>query len=162
MLSIIRVRSLRNPSEFVPNKSEVMLNNRFPEHFFPVNPKVVFPSIKISFLKERKRKMKRFSWIILLLFVLVFALAACGGDDQAPAEEAPAEEAPAEEPAEEEAAEEPAEEEAMEEVEGSIWVLLPDSASSPRWETDDRRFFEQAFEAAGVEYNIVNAEGDSR
>jgi D-xylose transport system substrate-binding protein len=47
-------------------------------------------------------------------------------------------------------------------VEGSIWVLLPDSASSPRWETDDRRFFEEAFEAAGVEYNIVNAEGDSR
>ena len=46
--------------------------------------------------------------------------------------------------------------------EGSIWVLLPDSASSARWETDDRRFFEGAFEAAGVEYNIVNAEGDAR
>ncbi len=46
--------------------------------------------------------------------------------------------------------------------EGSIWVLLPDSASSARWETDDRRFFEAAFEAAGVEYNIVNAEGDAR
>ena len=34
--------------------------------------------------------------------------------------------------------------------EGSIWVLLPDSATSPRWETDDRRYFEQAFEEAGV------------
>ncbi len=45
--------------------------------------------------------------------------------------------------------------------EGSIWVLLPDSASSPRWETDDRRYFEEAFEAAGVEYNIVNAENDA-
>jgi D-xylose transport system substrate-binding protein len=43
---------------------------------------------------------------------------------------------------------------------GSIWVLLPDSASSARWETDDRKFFEEAFDAAGVEYNIVNAEGD--
>lgn len=43
---------------------------------------------------------------------------------------------------------------------GSIWVLLPDSASSARWETDDRRFFEEAFDAAGVDYNIVNAEGD--
>ncbi|HXV95740.1 MAG TPA: hypothetical protein VD695_04255, partial [Gaiellaceae bacterium] len=32
----------------------------------------------------------------------------------------------------------------------SIWVLLPDSASSPRWETDDRRYFTEAFEAAGV------------
>ena len=45
--------------------------------------------------------------------------------------------------------------------EGSIWVLLPDSASSDRWEKDDRRFFEEAFDAEGVEYNIVNAEGDA-
>jgi D-xylose transport system substrate-binding protein len=45
-------------------------------------------------------------------------------------------------------------------AEGSIWVLLPDSASSDRWEQDDRRFFEEAFDAEGVEYNIVNAEGD--
>jgi D-xylose transport system substrate-binding protein len=45
-------------------------------------------------------------------------------------------------------------------AEGSIWVLLPDSATSPRWENDDRRFFEEAFNAAGVDFNIVNAEGD--
>ncbi|MEM7344470.1 MAG: substrate-binding domain-containing protein, partial [Chloroflexota bacterium] len=51
---------------------------------------------------------------------------------------------------------------AAEGVEGSIWVLLPDSASSARWETDDRRFFEQAFTEAGVEFSIVNAEGDAR
>jgi D-xylose transport system substrate-binding protein len=44
--------------------------------------------------------------------------------------------------------------------EGSIWVLLPDSASSPRWESDDRRFFDEAF--ADVEHNIVNAEGDAQ
>jgi D-xylose transport system substrate-binding protein len=44
---------------------------------------------------------------------------------------------------------------------GSIWVLLPDSATSPRWESDDRRYFQQAFEEAGVEFNIVNAEGDA-
>ena len=50
----------------------------------------------------------------------------------------------------------------VEETEGNIWVLLPDSATSVRWETDDRRFFEQAFEAAGANYTIVNAEGDSR
>ncbi|MCB0154123.1 MAG: substrate-binding domain-containing protein, partial [Anaerolineae bacterium] len=48
------------------------------------------------------------------------------------------------------------------ELDGSIAVLLPDSASSARWENDDRRFFEQAFDAAGVEYTIVNAEGDAR
>lgn len=45
---------------------------------------------------------------------------------------------------------------------GSIAVLLPDTTSSARWEADDRRFFEEAFQAAGVEYTIVNAEGDRR
>ncbi|NWF71268.1 MAG: sugar ABC transporter substrate-binding protein, partial [Chloroflexi bacterium] len=43
-----------------------------------------------------------------------------------------------------------------------IAVLLPDSASSARWEADDRRFFAAAFDAAGVSYSIVNAEGDAR
>lgn len=46
--------------------------------------------------------------------------------------------------------------------EGMIAVLLPDSATSARWETDDRRFFEQAFERFGVRYTIVNAEKDAR
>jgi D-xylose transport system substrate-binding protein len=41
-----------------------------------------------------------------------------------------------------------------------IGVILPDSASSVRWETADRRFLEEAFQAAGVEYNIQNAQGD--
>jgi D-xylose transport system substrate-binding protein len=49
--------------------------------------------------------------------------------------------------------------------EGSIWVLLPDTASSDRWEKDDRRFFTEAFEAAGLsedeDFTIVNAEGDA-
>ncbi|MBM2823322.1 MAG: Xylose transporter, periplasmic xylose-binding protein XylF [Thermoleophilia bacterium] len=44
---------------------------------------------------------------------------------------------------------------------GSIWVLLPDTASSPRWESDDRRYFEQAFTDAGVEHTVVNAEGEA-
>jgi len=47
------------------------------------------------------------------------------------------------------------------EAEGSIAVLLPDSASSARWEADDRRFLSAAFEAAGIEYSITNAEGDA-
>ena len=33
--------------------------------------------------------------------------------------------------------------------EGSVWVLLPDSASSPRWETDDRRYFERGVHRRG-------------
>jgi len=47
---------------------------------------------------------------------------------------------------------------------GKIAVLLPDSKSSARWETADRRFFEQAFQAAGLskdDYLITNAEGDA-
>lgn len=47
-------------------------------------------------------------------------------------------------------------------ADGSIWVLLPDSASSDRWESQDRPAFEAAFDEAGVEYNIVNAEGDAQ
>jgi D-xylose transport system substrate-binding protein len=46
---------------------------------------------------------------------------------------------------------------------GKIAVLLPDSKSSDRWETADRRFFKQAFAAAGLsssDYLISNAEGD--
>ena len=46
---------------------------------------------------------------------------------------------------------------------GKIAVLLPDSKSSPRWETADRVFFEQTFQAAGLtpdDYIISNAEGD--
>jgi D-xylose transport system substrate-binding protein len=46
--------------------------------------------------------------------------------------------------------------------EGSIWVLLPDSASSPRWESDDRRFFDKAFTDADIKHTIVNAEGDAQ
>ena len=49
------------------------------------------------------------------------------------------------------------------ELSGKIAVLLPDSKSSDRWETADRRFFEQGFEAAGLskdDYIINNAEGD--
>jgi D-xylose transport system substrate-binding protein len=54
------------------------------------------------------------------------------------------------------------EDEPLHGTEGMITVLLPDSISSARWENDDRRYFEQAFAAAGVSYNIVNANGDAR
>ena len=87
--------------------------------------------------------------LLLLLLVLISALAlvaaGCGGDDDD----------------EGGGGETAAEGDGGGGGEGSIWVLLPDSASSPRWETDDRRYFEEAFEAAGVESTIVNAEGDA-
>jgi D-xylose transport system substrate-binding protein len=91
-------------------------------------------------------------WRLLLLAALVAALAVvaagCGGDDDDGGEAAGTGDTTAETTGGEAA-------------EGSIWVLLPDSASSDRWEKDDRRFFEAAFDEAGVEYNIVNAEGDA-
>ncbi|MBA3873893.1 MAG: substrate-binding domain-containing protein, partial [Anaerolineae bacterium] len=42
-----------------------------------------------------------------------------------------------------------------------VAVLLPDSQSSARWENDDRKFLGAAFDAAGVTYSIVNAQGDA-
>ncbi|MDH2424265.1 substrate-binding domain-containing protein [Sphaerisporangium sp. TRM90804] len=43
---------------------------------------------------------------------------------------------------------------------GKIGVILPDSKSSPRWETADRKYLEEAFKAAGVQYDIQNAQND--
>lgn len=43
-----------------------------------------------------------------------------------------------------------------------VAVLLPDSKSSVRWETQDRRFLADAFKAAGISASIVNAEGDAQ
>jgi D-xylose transport system substrate-binding protein len=44
---------------------------------------------------------------------------------------------------------------------GKIGVILPDTASSSRWETADRPFLASAFRAAGVDYDIQNAQGDT-
>jgi D-xylose transport system substrate-binding protein len=41
-----------------------------------------------------------------------------------------------------------------------IGVILPDSKSSARWETADRKYLEEAFKAAGVDYDIQNAQDD--
>jgi D-xylose transport system substrate-binding protein len=46
---------------------------------------------------------------------------------------------------------------------GKIAVLLPDTKSSDRWEKADRRFFGEAFKAAGLsedDFLISNAQGD--
>lgn len=44
---------------------------------------------------------------------------------------------------------------------GKIGVILPDTESSVRWESADRPALASAFEEAGVEYDIQNAEGDA-
>jgi D-xylose transport system substrate-binding protein len=43
---------------------------------------------------------------------------------------------------------------------GTVGVILPDAASSARWETADRKYLQEAFDAAGVEADIQNANGD--
>ena len=90
--------------------------------------------------------------IFATLTALMMILAACGdGESDAGADDTSA----------------AATDDAGTDGDGSIWVLLPDSASSARWETDDRRFFKETFEAAGLTegasdgFTIVNAEGDA-
>jgi D-xylose transport system substrate-binding protein len=78
---------------------------------------------------------------------LVFGVSACGGDDDEGAGGGGTTTAASSAP----------------KLNGKIAVLLPDSKSSDRWENADRRFFEEAFKAAGLtsdDYTIKNAEGD--
>ncbi|MBW7881672.1 MAG: substrate-binding domain-containing protein [Caldilineaceae bacterium] len=97
--------------------------------------------------------MRKLLVVLSVLAVFALALSACAAPAAAPAAPAGGEAATEAAPAETGAACTPGE--------GSIAVLLPDSASSARWENDDRRYFAEAFDAAGVEYSIVNAEGDA-
>lgn len=131
-------------------------------------------------------RRSRLARVLMMLLVLGLLAAACGGDDDGAAgdatddgadtteaqEEATTEDEAVEPTADEEepADAEPTEDDAAAddgggaEGEGIIAVLLPDSASSSRWESDDRRFFEEAFQAAGLtpdDYQILNAEGDA-
>jgi D-xylose transport system substrate-binding protein len=98
---------------------------------------------KLLWARTDRRKTR----LHLVLLVVVFALAAvaagCGGDDEASTGAAATGTT------------------AGGSCDKEIWVLLPDSASSPRWESDDRPYFDKAFNDAGVDHNIVNAEGDA-
>ena len=101
---------------------------------------------------------KRFLWLIAMLSVFSLLAAACGDDDDDDGSETGTE------TAEETTCGEDTEGDAAAACgEGSIWVLLPDSATSDRWEKDDRRFFKEGFEAEGLvedqDFTIVNAEG---
>jgi D-xylose transport system substrate-binding protein len=48
----------------------------------------------------------------------------------------------------------------QEATKAKVGVILPDAASSARWETADRKYLGEAFKAAGVEADIQNANGD--
>jgi D-xylose transport system substrate-binding protein len=45
---------------------------------------------------------------------------------------------------------------------GKVGVILPDTVSSPRWESQDRPKLEAAFKKAGVKYDIQNAQNDAQ
>ena len=86
--------------------------------------------------------MKHRAWgAMAVAAALAFTVAACGDDDE-----------PASSGGGGQATEAPAD--------AKVGVILPDAASSARWETADRRFLSEAFEAAGVESDIQNANGD--
>jgi D-xylose transport system substrate-binding protein len=91
-------------------------------------------------------KSRRLVWVALLALVAALAVVAagCGGDDDESSGSTDTEATGG-----------------SGSCDKSIWVLLPDTASSPRWETDDRPYFEKAFGDAGVDFNVVNAEGDA-
>lgn len=44
---------------------------------------------------------------------------------------------------------------------GKVGVILPDTQSSPRWESQDRPNLQKAFDAAGIPVDIQNAGGDT-
>ena len=84
--------------------------------------------------------LKRMFALVMVL-VAALVIGACGGDD-------------------EEATTSAGGGGGEEQAQGKVGVILPDAASSARWETADRKFLGEAFKAAGVEYDIQNANGD--
>jgi D-xylose transport system substrate-binding protein len=46
-------------------------------------------------------------------------------------------------------------------AEKKVGVILPDAVTSPRWEANDRPSLKAAFDAAGIESIITNADGDT-
>ncbi len=101
-----------------------------------------------------KKYLRTLMMLISMLLLAAMVLSACGGGAaEAPAEatEAPAVEEPTEAPA--------VEEEAAGELSGAVGVVLP-TREEPRWIQDEARF-QEAFDAAGVDVEILFSEGDS-
>src|SRR4051812_46426127 len=75
---------------------------------------------------------------------LAFTVAACGSDDSSSSSGSSGGSSTTSKPAKK----------------AKVGVILPDAASSARWETNDRKFLGEAFQAAGVDSDIQNANGD--
>jgi D-xylose transport system substrate-binding protein len=86
--------------------------------------------------------MRRGAWFAAIVATgCALAVAGCGGDDDSGGSSSSGSGGGGDKP-------------------GKVAVLLPDSKSSVRWETVDRPFLKEAFDKAGVESEIQNAEGD--
>src|SRR3954447_1623355 len=88
-----------------------------------------------------RRKTARSLPIVLMTAALAFTVAACGSDDSGSSSSGSSGTAT------------PA-------AKAKVGVILPDTASSARWEGADRPLLTQAFKDAGVDYDIQNANGD--
>src|SRR3954470_17695398 len=75
---------------------------------------------------------------------LAFTVAACGSDDNSGSKSSGSS----------------GSSETKTETKAKVGVILPDTASSARWENADRPLLADAFKAAGVESDIQNANGD--
>src|SRR3954452_569680 len=89
-----------------------------------------------------RRKTARSLPIVLMTAALAFAVAACGSDDSSSSSSGSSGTAT------------PAA------AKAKVGVILPDTASSARWEGADRPLLQKAFQDAGVDADIQNANGD--
>jgi D-xylose transport system substrate-binding protein len=86
-----------------------------------------------------RKKGARFAALVAVGALAFSALAACGGDDDSSSSSSDSSSSAG--------------------ASGKVGVILPDSKSSVRWETQDRPNLQAAFDAAGLESIIQNAEG---
>ena len=86
---------------------------------------------------------RKHSLVLVPLIGLSMALTACGSDDSSSDDSGSGSDS------------------GSSDASGKIGVILPDTESSVRWESADRPALEAAFDEAGVDYDIQNAEGDT-
>jgi D-xylose transport system substrate-binding protein len=102
------------------------------------------PARLTSSTTERNASMaRRRTLMTALAATLVFGLAACGGSDDSSSGSGSSSGGGSA-------------------AAGKVGVILPDTTSSPRWESADRPQLSDAFKAAGVDFDIQNAQGDAQ
>jgi D-xylose transport system substrate-binding protein len=88
--------------------------------------------------------LKRASGVVGGIAALMLALAACGGSSGGTT-----------------AGDNSSSDSGGDKAAGKVGVILPDAQTSPRWEANDRPLLKAAFDGAGIESDIQNADGDT-